>query len=77
MIDRSYLVELDFDTPEDKKNVPREDFVVEIDDCSFQNPTCLMAEFNFESDYSDKNDKYMAMILEQRPVIAEKESEYD
>ena len=46
--DKHFLVELDFSSPEDKMKVSLEDFVVQIDDCSFKNPTCLMAEFEFE-----------------------------
>lgn len=41
--DKQYLIELDFDSQEDRMNVSRKDYVIEIDDCSFNNPTCLMA----------------------------------
>lgn len=35
LYDRQIEVALDFKSPEEKKNVAREDYVIEIDDCSF------------------------------------------
>lgn len=68
---------MEFESPEDKMKVSREDFVVEIEDCSFNNPTCVMAEFEFEKELGKATDKYVAMIIEQKPLIAEKESQIE
>lgn len=71
------MIELDFETLDDKMKVSREDFVVEIDDCSFKNPTCLMANFEFDQGADKATEKYVAMMIEQKLLIAEKESEVE
>ena len=79
--DNVYVLELDLTNPEDIQKVGTQDYIIKFDDCSFIEPTCMIAQYTFKRTQEEINaflpSKYTAMMINYQPLIAEKESQID